>query len=688
MDFSQHSKTSFAFGFSMLIMMLIGGLCYRWTLVSDESDRWVEHTHQVLAKIQDLELTIVTIESESHNFAFTGNESDLETYHATALRAKQDLEAIRDLTTDNPIQQQQLPFLAGLLSQYIGYADTIVSVRRVQGRAAATGFIAAGQDQRSVDEIRASLGKLHSEEERLQLLRVTRTARYLNQTKTILVIGTLLGILVAGFAALSTLRNSGIRGKAKEDLLQKVEEISRSNEELVRLAHEARTMTRQMTHSAEHDALTDLPNRLLLNDRIGQAVALAQRREKQVGVLYLDLDSFKHMNDSLGHPIGDKLLQSLARRLLGCVRTTDTVSRLGGDEFVILLSEIERPEDAAIISRKLLQAVSKAFPIDKHDLHITASIGVSTYPDDGFDAETLIKNADTAMFQAKENGREGYQFFRPAMNVRAVERQLIEEHLRRALERQEFALHYQPKIILKTGAISGVEALLRWTHPTRGYVPPGQFIPVAEDCGLILPIGAWVLKEACAQARAWADAGLPALTMAVNVSPVQFKSNGFLNNLAAILIETGLDPRSLELEVTEGALMKNPELAADTLSTLRGMGVQVAIDDFGTGYSSLSYLRRFPLDALKIDQSFIRQITTIPDETVIVSAIISMGQSLNLRIIAEGVETEDQLDFLKAHKCDEAQGFYFSRPVPPQQIANLLESRDPIGNVQAPRAYR
>jgi diguanylate cyclase (GGDEF)-like protein len=688
MDFSQHSKTSFAFGFSMLIMMLIGGLCYRWTLVSDESDRWVEHTHQVLAKIQDLELTIVTIESESHNFALTGHESDLKTYHATALRAKQDLEAIRDLTTDNPIQQQQLPFLADLLSQYIGYADMIVSLRQIQGRAAATGFIAAGQDQRTVDEIRASLGKLHSEEERLQLLRVTKTERYLNQTKRILVIGTLLGILVAGFAAWSTLRNSGIRGKAKEDLLQKVEEISRSNKELVRLAHEARTMTRQMTHSAEHDALTDLPNRLLLNDRIGQAVALAQRREKQVGVLYLDLDSFKHMNDSLGHPIGDKLLQSLARRLLGCVRTTDTVSRLGGDEFVILLSEIERPEDAAIISRKLLQAVSKAFPIDKHDLHITASIGVSTYPDDGFDAETLIKNADTAMFQAKENGREGYQFFRPAMNVRAVERQLIEEHLRRALERQEFALHYQPKIILKTGAISGVEALLRWTHPTRGYVPPGQFIPVAEDCGLILPIGAWVLKEACAQARAWADAGLPALTMAVNVSPVQFKSNGFLNNLAEILIETGLDPRSLELEVTEGALMKNPELAADTLSTLRGMGVQVAIDDFGTGYSSLSYLRRFPLDALKIDQSFIRQITTIPDETVIVSAIISMGQSLNLRIIAEGVETEDQLDFLKAHKCDEAQGFYFSRPVPPQQIASFLESREPIGNIQAPRAYR
>jgi EAL domain-containing protein (putative c-di-GMP-specific phosphodiesterase class I) len=341
----------------------------------------------------------------------------------------------------------------------------------------------------------------------------------------------------------------------------------------------------------------------------------------------------------------------------------------------VLLSEIKQPEDAATKSGRLLQAVATACSIDQHDLHITASIGISIYPDDGLDAETLIRNADTALNQAKEDGRQGYQFFRPAMNRLAVERQSIEEHLRRALERQELALHYQPIISLRTGTIAAVEALIRWTHPIRGSVSPAQFIPVAEDCGLILPIGAWVLREACMQARAWADAGLPKMTMAVNVSAMQFEQESFLDDLFTVLGETGLDPGSLELELTERALMKRADLAASILSTLRGKGIRVAVDDFGTGYSSLSYLRKFPLDALKIDQSFVSQITTIPDETVIITAIISMSRSLNLQVIAEGVETEDQLDFLKAHQCDEAQGYYFSRPVPPQEFVRLLEAR-------------
>jgi EAL domain-containing protein (putative c-di-GMP-specific phosphodiesterase class I) len=312
--------------------------------------------------------------------------------------------------------------------------------------------------------------------------------------------------------------------------------------------------------------------------------------------------------------------------------------------------------------------------IGQHDLCVTASIGVSVYPDDGLNAETLIKNADTAMYQAKENGRQSYQFFKPAMNVRAVERQSIEESLRRALERQEFALHYQPKVDLRTGAINGAEALIRWTHPTRGLVPPGQFIPVAEECGLILPIGKWVLREACKQARAWVNAGMPMLSMAVNISSMEFRDDNFLDGVFAILDETGMDPRSLELELTESVLMKRAESAASVLQTLRGRGVQVAVDDFGTGYSSLSYLRKFPIDALKIDQSFVRQITTSPNETTIVTAVISMGRSLKLRVIAEGVETQEELAFLQAHECDEAQGYYFSRPVPAQQFVKLLET--------------
>jgi diguanylate cyclase (GGDEF)-like protein/PAS domain S-box-containing protein len=478
-----------------------------------------------------------------------------------------------------------------------------------------------------------------------------------------------------GILVTAAIRNITTRKKAEALLVQKVEELNRSNEELVASAYTARTMAQQMTHLAEHDALTGLPNRLLLNDRIGQSVKLALRNTCQIALLFLDLDGFKHINDSLGHAIGDKLLQSIATRLTDILRAPDTVSRLGGDEFVVLLPEVRQPEDAAITARRLLQTLAEGHSIGGHDLHVTTSIGVSVYPDDGLDAETLIKNADTAMYQAKENGHQSYQFFRPAMSVQAVERQSIEEHLRRALERQEFTLSYQPKINLCTAKITGVEALIRWTHPTRGSVPPVQFIPVAEDCGLILPIGAWVLREACAQARAWTDAGLPATTMAVNVSAMQFQNEKFSEELFAILDDTGLNPRYLELELTESALMKRADLAASILSTLRAVGVRVTVDDFGTGYSSLSYLRKFPLDALKIDQSFVQQITTIPDETTIVRAIIGMGRSLNLRVIAEGVETQDQLDFLKTHQCDEAQGYFFSAPIPAQHFIKLLESQ-------------
>ncbi len=440
---------------------------------------------------------------------------------------------------------------------------------------------------------------------------------------------------------------------------------------------DALTMTLQMAHSAEHDFLTGLPNRMLLNDRVGQAIVRAERHANKVAVLFLDVDGFKHINDSLGHPTGDKLLKSIAERLLGCVRAPDTVSRQGGDEFVVLLSEIEHDEDTAILARRMLKQVMRTHTINGQDLHITASIGVSVYPDDGTNAETLIKNADTAMYQAKEKGRQSYQFFKPAMNVRAVERQSIEEGLRRALERRELVVHYQPKVGLSDRRITGAEALIRWNHPTRGLVPPGQFIPVAEECGLIRPIGAWVLREACKQARAWADAGLPALTMAVNVSAMEFREDSFLDGVFETLDETGFDPRQLELELTESVLVKQAESAASILRAVRDKGVQVAIDDFGTGYSSLSYLRKFPVDALKIDQSFVRQISTGGDDTIIVTAIIALARSLKLRVVAEGVETVEELAFLSAHRCDEVQGYYFGRPVPPHQFASLLKAGIP-----------
>jgi len=434
----------------------------------------------------------------------------------------------------------------------------------------------------------------------------------------------------------------------------------------------ARAMAEQMAHAAEHDFLTGLPNRVLLNDRVGQAIAFAKRNDDKLAVLFLDMDGFKHINDSLGHTTGDRLLQCIANRLRDCVRAPDTVSRQGGDEFIVLLQGIKLPEDAEVAAKRLLTAVAETHTLGQHILHTTTSIGISLYPDDGLNAETLIKNADTAMYQAKENGRQSYQFFKPEMNVRAVERQSIEEDLRRALERKEFMLHYQPKIDLTTGAITGAEALLRWTHPARGSVPPVNFIPIAEDSGLILPIGAWVLREACMQAQAWIEASLPFGTISVNVCAIELRSEDFLQGLFSTLSETGLDPRALELEVTESVLVRNSELSVSILRSARERGVRVAVDDFGTGYSSLSYLRKLPLDVLKIDQSFVRQIAESPNETIIVDAIISMGRSLNLQVIAEGVETAEELEFLQVHKCDGAQGYYFSRPVPAEQFAALL----------------
>ena len=435
----------------------------------------------------------------------------------------------------------------------------------------------------------------------------------------------------------------------------------------------ARAMSVQMTHSAQHDPVTNLPNRLLLNDRITQSIALARRQNRPIAVLFLDLDRFKYVNDSLGHAAGDELLQSVSKRLLGSIRGSDTASRQGGDEFVILLPEIGHREGAATSAKKILLSLSAPHSIGGRDLHIDGSIGISVYPDDGDDAETLIKNADTAMYRAKESGRNNFTFFKAEMNWKAAQRQSLEGRLRGALDQEEFVLHYQPKVNLDTGEITGVEALIRWPQPDRSLMPPVQFVPVAEDCGLIVQIGRWVMREACRQARGWQDAGLPFKRVSVNVSASEFRDKGFVESVRTILSETGLEARYLDLEVTEGVLMKDAESTGAVLQELKAMGIHFAVDDFGTGYSSLSYLQQFPIDVLKIDQSFIRRITINPEDTPIVSAIIDMGKNLRLRVVAEGVETQEQLAFLQAHHCAEGQGYLFSRPVAAAECAHLLQ---------------
>lgn len=437
----------------------------------------------------------------------------------------------------------------------------------------------------------------------------------------------------------------------------------------------AREMSKKMEHLAQHDFLTNLPNRLLLNDRIAQAITLAERTDTQFAILFLDLDNFKHINDSLGHETGDKLLQSVTQRLSSCIRSSDTVSRQGGDEFVILLSSSKYGSDATFIADKILKTLNRPHHINKSALHITTSIGISVYPADGRDAQTLIKNADTAMYGAKETGRNNYKFFRNEMNVRAVERQLIESQLRLALEREEFELHYQPKVNLNTGIITGAEALLRWQHNEWGITNTKKFITIAEDCGLIVPIGNWVMRQACMQAKRWIDLGLKPMSIAVNISAIEFHQENFVDSVNQILSDSGLDAKYLQLEITESVLMRDAETSAKMLHQLRNMQIQIALDDFGTGYSSLSYLKQFPIDVLKIDQSFVNDIHSVKDEAIIISAIIGMANNLKLCVVAEGVENKIQLDFLKINDCEEGQGYYFSPPLCGDAFTKLLNTK-------------
>ena len=432
----------------------------------------------------------------------------------------------------------------------------------------------------------------------------------------------------------------------------------------------------QMLHLAEHDALTDLPNRLLLNDRLARSIALARRYGRRLAVLFLDCDRFKHINDTLGHSIGDQVLRIVAQRLRTCVRESDTVSRHGGDEFLILLSEVDHPDDAGVIAEKIVASMSEPYLVGGHELNLSASVGIALYPEDGQDTQTMVMRADTAMYHAKNAGRNRFVFYRSDMDAPEVKRSSIESELRVALDAEEFELFYQPTIDLSTGAIRGAEALIRWRHPQRGLIYPDQFIPAAESSGLIVSVGRWALGEACRQARAWQDAGLPAIPIAVNVSALQFRTPGFLDDIRRCLRDARLDPRYLEFELTESALMVDTAVTTSLLEVLKQERVVLKVDDFGTGPSSLSYLQHCPFDVLKIDQSFVQEIVPF-DGAPLVRAVIAMGKSLGCRIVAEGVETNYQFAYLRAEHCDEGQGFHFSPAVAAAEFADLL-SRSPF----------
>lgn len=429
-----------------------------------------------------------------------------------------------------------------------------------------------------------------------------------------------------------------------------------------------------LDYIAHHDPLTNLPNRLLLHARMEQALAKARRSHTLMAVMFLDLDYFKKINDTMGHPIGDQLLQEVAARLRNCVREVDTVSRLGGDEFTILLEELHEARAVGAVAQKIITELGERYLINEHEVFVTCSIGISLFPDDGDDITTLLKNADTALYRAKEQGRNNYQYYTLELTIRAMERMALESNLRHALERNELVLYYQPQVDLFSGRIIGMEALLRWQHPEMGLIAPASFIPLAEELGLIIPIGEWVLRTACRRLKAWQDEGIDIVRMAVNISSRQFNQPDLVEVVTAILEETGIAPHCLELELTERILMEDAERAIDVLNRLKALGLQFSIDDFGAGYSSLSYLKQFPIDRIKIDQSFVNNVTSVPEDAAVTQAVISLSHSMNIKAVAEGVETIEQHEFLRSSQCDELQGFYFSHPLPEEEIGALLRN--------------
>jgi diguanylate cyclase (GGDEF)-like protein/PAS domain S-box-containing protein len=427
-------------------------------------------------------------------------------------------------------------------------------------------------------------------------------------------------------------------------------------------------------HQAYHDALTGLPNRLLFQDRLEISLARCHRHQHMLALLFLDLDRFKNINDTLGHAVGDRLLQHVAAKLKKSLREEDTVARFGGDEFMILLPKIKNAREAVRVAQKILKLFQDPWPIDENELYITASIGIALYPVDGENAQTLIRNADTAMYRAKGAGRNTYQLYTSTMNVKAFEHLMLENRLRYALEHEEFVVYYQPQIDLKTGKVIGMEALVRWQHPGLGLLSPKRFIFLAEETGLVAPLGEWVLKTACWQNKEWQKAGLPKLTVSVNLAPRQFQQKNLVKIMKRILNETKLDPTDLGVEVTESIAMENVDFTIEILREFRKMGIEISIDDFGTGYSSLSYLKKFPIQRLKIDKTFIQDICENPNDAAIAASVIILARNLKIKAMAEGVETQEQLDFLKEKDCDEVQGYFFSKPLPPNEFVKFVQN--------------
>jgi diguanylate cyclase (GGDEF)-like protein len=619
---------------------------YRTVANLIEASRTVENTLKVVGTLKDVQDTVADSQIELRGYILSGERDRLIQAQAYLGRAANLVLTLRALSGAIPDQMQQVDLLDSLIGREIDRFGTLIEIHRRKGVSAAIQSIRATASAATIRRIQLVTQDLLAAGD-------ARLGRRTEQSKR----ASDLSVITA---AVATLLNLALLGAVILLARREIRE-RRHAEEVVKFA-------------ARHDPLTGLPNRLLLAERGSRALAAAKSEGRSMAVLFIDLDRFKNINDALGHEAGDRLLQNVAGRLARCVRRSDTIARQGGDEFVVLIEAFTSPDDLAQVAEKVLAEVAGPMTVYGKEFQITASVGISTCPADGDDLRSLLKNADIAMYRAKQLGN-AYQFYAAQMNPHSVERLELEAALRQALARDELRLHYQPKIEARTGRVTGVECLLRWQHPTLGLLQPDQLVPLAEETGLIVPIGKWALRAACLQARAWDEQGLPQLRIAVNLSTRQFISAALLDELTSTIAETGMNPRRIEFEVTESMMMRDPEEAVKLLRGLKAIGVRLTIDDFGTGYSSLAYLKRLPIDCVKIDASFVRGLPVDASDVAITDTILAMAGSLGLRVVAEGVETPDQMRFLERRGCDEMQGFYFSRPLAADQLAAYLRER-------------
>jgi diguanylate cyclase (GGDEF)-like protein len=613
-----------------------------------EASRTAENTLKLVGALKDLQGNVAGSEIELRGYIISGERDRLARAQAFLGRAANHVQTLRALSGAIPDQMPQVELLGELIGEEFERFATLSKIHGQKGVSAAIRTIGTTASASTTRHIQLLTMDLIAAGD-------ARLARRNEQSKR----GSDLSVITA---AVATLFNLGLLGFVILLVRREIKDRQHA-EEVVKFA-------------ATHDPLTGLANRLLLTERVNRALATAKSEGRRIAMLFIDLDRFKNINDTLGHEAGDRLLQNVANRLARCVRRSDTVARQGGDEFVVLIEAFEGPDDLARVAEKILVEVAEPMTVYGREFQITASIGVSTCPVDGDDLQALLKNADIAMYRAKQQGKNTYQFYAEQMNPHSVERLELEAALRRALERNELTLHYQPKVQARTGRVTGIECLLRWQHPTIGLIPPDQIVPLAEETGLIVPIGKWALRTACLQARKWAEQGLPLLRMAVNLSARQFMSATLLDDVVGTIAETGMDPRWIEFEVTESVMIPEPEQAVKLLRKLKAIGVRLTIDDFGTGYSSLAYLKRLPIDCVKIDASFVRGVPVDASDVAITDTILAMSRSLGLKVVAEGVETLDQMRFLERRGCDEMQGYYFSKPLPAEQLTVYLREQE------------